>query len=139
MPTYDVGQIIYVVSSQKMQVLPFVIAEEVVRKTLSGEEVTYLVKKDETEKTYNLAAIAGDVYEDVQSVRQVLIQNATAGIDKICALAKQKSNSLNPRPAPTHAAPMQEESPAIRVPTDEDIKSFILDDGTKVHVNLKDI
>ena len=83
MPTYDVGQIIYVVSSQKMQVMPFVIAEEVVRKTLTGEEVTYLVKKDKTEKAYNLAGITGDVYEDIQSVREVLVQNATSAIDKI--------------------------------------------------------
>ena len=139
MPTYDVGQIIYVVSSQKMQVMPFVIAEEVVRKTLTGEEVTYLVKKDKTEKAYNLAGITGDVYEDIQSVREVLVQNATSAIDKICALAESKSNALAPRPAPQSAAPAQAETPSIRVPTDEDIKSFILDDGTKVHVNLKDI
>ena len=139
MPTYDVGQIIYVVSSQKMQVMPFVIAEEVVRKTLTGEEVTYLVKKDKTEKAYNLAGITGDVYEDIQSVREVLVQNATSAIDKICALAESKSNTLAPRPALQPDAPAQAETPSIRVPTDEDIKSFILDDGTKVHVNLKDI
>tara|TARA_R100000664_G_C2727671_1_gene119131 strand:+ start:97 stop:516 length:420 start_codon:yes stop_codon:yes gene_type:complete len=139
MATYDVGQIIYVVSSQKMQVMPFVIAEEVVRKTLSGEEVTYLVKKDKTEKAYNLAGITGDVYEDIRSVREVLVQNATSAIDKICALAEQKSTSLAPATAPKTVAPAQAETSSIRVPTDEDIKSFILDDGTKVHVNLKDI
>ena len=52
--SYDVGQIVYIVSSKKMQVIPFVIAEEVVRKTLSGKDVTYLVKRDGTSKTYNL-------------------------------------------------------------------------------------
>ena len=62
MASYDVGQIVYIVSSAKMQVLPFVVAEEVVRKTLDGRQVTYLVKRDTTDKTYNLSAIDGDVF-----------------------------------------------------------------------------
>jgi len=138
MPSYDVGQVVYVVSSKKMQVLPFVIAEEVVRKTLAGQEVTYLVKRDKTNKTYNLAEIDGDVYEDIEDVRNKLIVNATSAIEKICNQAQQKGSSLSsaPRPVTTQSPAKQA---VVNVPTDEDLKSFVLDDGTRVRVNMQDM
>ena len=139
MSSYDVGQIIYVVSSQKMQVLPFVIAEEVVRKTLSGEEVTYLVKSDKTNKVYDLASLTGTIYLDIDEVRSALIQNATKAIDKICSLASDKGSSLVAGSRPRVTKPTKPPKPEVKAPTDEDLKSFILEDGTRVHVNSNDI
>tara|TARA_R100000152_G_C6617235_1_gene69138 strand:- start:125 stop:523 length:399 start_codon:yes stop_codon:yes gene_type:complete len=132
MTSYDVGQIIYVVSSKKMQVIPFVIAEEVVRKTLAGKEVTYLVKRDSTNKTYNLNDLQGEVFEDIEDVRRSLVDNATAAIDKICTSAKKRSISLQVRKVP-------DEQPGVKIPSDDDIKSFVLEDGTKVNLTLPDM
>ena len=129
MTSYDVGQIIYVVSSKKMQVIPFVIAEEVVRK---GKEVTYLVKRDSTNKTYNLNDLQGEVFEDIEDVRRSLVDNATAAIDKICTSAKKRSISLQVRKVP-------DEQPGVKIPSDDDIKSFVLEDGTKVNLTLPDM
>ena len=130
--SYDVGQIIYVVSSKKMQVIPFVIAEEVVRKTLAGKEVTYLVKRDSTNKTYNLNDLQGEVFEDIEDVRRSLVNNATAAIDKICNSAKKRSVSLQVSKVPTETA-------VVNIPSEDDIKSFVLENGTKVNVNIPDI
>lgn len=138
MSSYDVGQVVYVVSSKKMQILPFVISEEVVRKTLTGQEVTYLVKRDKTNKTYNLAEIEGDVYVDIEDVRNKLIINATNAIEKICDQALQKGAILTSAPRQdTSHSPLKEF--VVNVPTDEDLKSFVLDDGTRVRVNLQDM
>ena len=142
MSSYDVGQIIYVVSSQKMQVLPFVIAEEVVRKTLDGQEVTYLVKSDKTKKVYNLDELKGTIYLDIDDVRSALVENATRAIDKICALADAKGQGLSPKPPPQPAKPAKTAKPQsspVQIPSDEDLKSFVLEDGTRVHVNSNDI
>jgi hypothetical protein len=138
MTSYDVGQVVYVVSSQKMQVLPFVISEEVVRKTLAGQDVTYLVKRDKTNKTYNLAEIQGDVYVNIDDVRNSLIINATNAIEKICDQSCRKGESLTSAPRqPKPQAPSKET--VVNVPTDEDLKSFVLDDGTRVRVNMQDM
>jgi len=138
MTSYDVGQVVYVVSSQKMQVLPFVISEEVVRKTLAGQDVTYLVKRDKTNKTYNLAEIQGDVYVDIDDVRNSLIINATNAIEKICDQSRRKGESLTSSPRQPKPQPPSKET-AVNVPTDEDLKSFVLDDGTRVRVNMQDM
>ena len=130
--SYDVGQIVYIVSSKKMQVIPFVIAEEVVRKTLSGKDVTYLVKRDGTSKTYNLRELQGEIFDDIEDVRTSLVNNATGAINKICESAKKRSISLQvPKPSV--------ESPGVKIPTEDDIKSFVLENGTKVNVNIPDI
>ena len=138
MPSYDVGQVVYVVSSQKMQVLPFVISEEVVRKTLAGQDVTYLVKRDKTNKTYNLADIQGDVYEDIDDVRNSLIINATNAIEKICDQSRRKGEALTSASRQSKPKSPSKET-VVNVPTDEDLKSFVLDDGTRVRVNMQDM
>ncbi len=139
MTSYDVGQVVYVVSSQKMQVLPFVISEEVVRKTLAGQDVTYLVKRDKTNKTYNLAEIQGDVYVDIDDVRNSLIINATNAIEKICDQSRRKGESLTSAPPRQPKPQPPSKETAVNVPTDEDLKSFVLDDGTRVRVNMQDM
>ena len=130
--SYDVGQIVYIVSSKKMQVIPFVIAEEVVRKTLSGKDVTYLVKRDGTSKTYNLRELQGEIFDDIEDVRTSLVNNATGAINKICETAKKRSISLQ-------VLKPSSESLDVKIPTEDDIKSFVLENGTKVNVNIPDI
>ena len=112
MTSYDVGQIIYVVSSQKMQVIPFVVSEEVIRKTLTGSEVTYLVKRDNTSQDYKLSA--------------------TNAITKICDTAKKRSSSLEAKK--THS-----ESLGVKIPSEDDIKSFVLENGTRVNLKSPDM
>ena len=82
--SYDVGQILYVVSSSKMEVKPVIISEEVVRKTLDGQETTYLVKSRLSDDAYNLSKLKGTIFETIEEVRDYLISNVTAAVDKIC-------------------------------------------------------
>ena len=139
MLSYDVGQIIYVVSSKKMQVLPFIVAEEVIRKSLSGQEVTYLVKRDQTNKTYNLADLEGKIYQEIAQVREDLIANASHAIDKICSQSQQKADFLTSALNKKKSDKTRSGKPSVNIPSDEDLKSFVLEDGTKVRVNLGDI
>ena len=139
MHTYDVGQVIYIVSSKKMQVMPLVIAEEVIRKTLSGQAVTYLVKRDKTSKTYDLSALQGIVYETISDVKEALVENATVAISKICEEAQKKSNIFSMASDLKIQTPPRESKATITMPTDSSLKQFVLDDGTRVHVNLQDI
>ncbi len=139
MPTYDVGQIIYIVSSKNMQVLPFIVAEEVVRKTLQGQEVTYLVKRDKTNKTYRLSELSGEIYEDLESVREALLENTRRAVNKICDATRQKVALLENSATFENQASQAPEKHSSKIPTDDELKSFILEDGTKVRVNLGDI
>ena len=133
--SYDVGQILYVVSSSKMEVKPVIISEEVVRKTLDGQETTYLVKSRLSDDAYNLSKLKGTIFETIEEVRDYLISNVTAAVDKICKNAAIASEPLNGNTAKVEDLPKKHK---INVPTNSQIKNFILDDGTKVRVDLQD-
>ncbi len=139
MSTYDVGQVVFVVSSAKMAVYPLVIAEEVTRKTLAGEETTYLVKKNQRGDSFDLSQIAGEIYTDINDVKSALIDNVTHAISKICDNAKKRSSDLAPPRTSTKEKPGSRKKRQIEQPTDDQIKSFVLEDGTKARVNLEDI
>jgi len=134
--SYDVGQILYVVSSRKMEVKPVIVSEEVVRKTLSGRETTYLVKSRLAEDAYNLSKLNGAIFESLEEVREYLINNVTAAVDKICKNAATASEPLSGKTSEAESLPKKQK---INVPTNSQIKNFILDDGTKVRVDLQDI
>mgnify|MGYP003679412920 CR=1 FL=1 len=70
---FDVGQTLYVVMVDKLKIVPVVVAEQVVRKTLSGEEVTYLVCHKGNSDPLDLTRLKGDVYEDLEEVKSLLI------------------------------------------------------------------
>ena len=74
---YSVGQTLYVVMVEKLKIVPVLVAEEVVRKTLKGEEVTYLVCHKENADPIDLGRLKGDVYEDLEKVKSLLIENVT--------------------------------------------------------------
>ena len=139
MSSYHVGQVVFVVSSAKMAVYPLAIAEEVTRKTLAGEEKTYLVKKNHNDDTFNLSKIAGEIYADIADVKSVLIANVTQAIDKICDKAEKKAASHSPSRSEESIDLRPAKSGHIESPTDEQIKSFVLEDGTKARVHLGDI
>ena len=139
MSTYDVGQVIFVVSSVKMAVYPLVIAEEVTRKTLAGEEKTYLVKKNQAGDPFDLSRVSGEIYTDIAEVKSALIQNVTDAVSKICEKAESRAHALGPLPAKTEPSRNLRKSGKIEAPTDEQIKSVVLEDGTRARVNLEDI
>jgi len=139
MTSYHVGQVVFVVSSEKMAVYPLVIAEEVTRKTLAGEEKTYLVKKNHNDDTFNLSKISGEIYTDIADVKSALIANVTQAIVKLCDKAEKKSAALAPNRPEESIDLRPAKSGHIESPTDEQIKSFVLEDGTKARVHLGDI
>ena len=120
-----------------MAVYPLVISEEVTRKTLSGEEKTYLVKKSQNGDAFDLSQVAGDIYTDIVDVKSALIQNVTDAVSKICDTAEKRSTNLSPNQPERKAR--QDKRSAIQTPSDEQIKSFVLEDGTRARVNLEDI
>lgn len=89
---YAVGQIIYVILNKKGQVYPMRIIEEITKKTLSGEEVNYVLQvgKDSA-ATMLLNDVEGEIYETPEEARTVLIERATRQIEKIVSLAYDKS------------------------------------------------
>lgn len=62
---YEVGQIIYVVSNETERIVPVMVTEEIKRKTMQGEELSYIVKHGNNEVV--LSKIPGEVFTSVEA------------------------------------------------------------------------
>lgn len=140
MSNYTVGQTLYLVSNKRMSVSSVIVTEEVTRKTLEGASTTYLVRNDKASSTHQLESLPGNVFVTIDQVRSSLIENATKAIDKICKTAEDKAAQLGGISVPDFKIQEQSSrlSPVV-IPSDEKIKSIILEDGTPARINLENI
>lgn len=86
---YAVGQVIYVVSSKQMKVVPCLVTEENVKKTLKTDSVEYKVVVGKNEKQVDLKQIAGEIFDDLETVRTVLQDRASKSVNRMLEVAKK--------------------------------------------------
>lgn len=130
---YTIGQVIYVISNHENRVVPLQIIEEVVRKTIEGEEVTYTVRSGE-EAVQPLPKNA-EVFETIGLVRDAMQKRASAAIDAMLATAVKSAEELY-----GHKEVMSLKRPNQPVKKQQEkLETFVeLPDGTTAKVNLPD-
>ncbi len=69
---YDVGQIIYVISGETDRIVPMQICEEVRRRTISGEDIVYLVRSGPDKSSFKLDEVKGQVFINLEVAREHL-------------------------------------------------------------------
>jgi hypothetical protein len=90
---YTVGQVLFFILNKKSQVYPMQVVEVITKKTLAGEEVSYILQagpEKETKLTFD--QVDGEVFESPEILRQTLIQRATAQVNKLVDSSLDKSN-----------------------------------------------
>ena len=134
---YSVGQTLYVVMVDKLKIVPVIVAEEVVRKTLQGEEVTYLVCHKEASDPIDLSRLKGDVYEDLEKVKTLLVDNVTRNITNMCDQVDSRSKELKQNLFGGSLDRKVSENPvADQLEVTEEENVFILEDGTRARVKF---
>lgn len=89
---YDVGQIIYIYKESNDTLFPCIVCEEVVKKTLQGEDVSYKVLLPDTEGTVvDLSKLSVEVFGDLDKFKSEYIVRAKLKVsesikscEKIC-------------------------------------------------------
>lgn len=98
---YHVGQVLFIILNKKMQVYPMMIVEEIIKKTLQGEEINYVLQGGaDTSATVLLNKVDGEVFTSAKEARQVLIERATQQIEKIIDAAVAKASEWYSQPSP---------------------------------------
>jgi hypothetical protein len=93
---YEVGQIIYLLSNNEMKIFPARVEEEIVRKRVGSEEVSYKVALPTKDRnTVSLSDIDASVFTTVQDIRTHMIENAIKTIDTMIEKASRMSRALN--------------------------------------------
>ena len=82
---YGVGDVLYLVSNRQRQVLPVRVEEQLNRRTLEGESVTYRVRGPGAERTVELSSLSetGDIYRTLEEARTALHEKASRAIDQV--------------------------------------------------------
>ena len=103
--SYKVGSVAYVVSNKKRQVFPVRVIEQVIRKTLDGQHITYRVSvassKFSSESAddldvIDLHRINGQVYDTLEVVREALREQAHRAIEDVLQQADDLRNMCFP-------------------------------------------
>jgi hypothetical protein len=91
---YQVGQILYVILKKEASVYPMQVVEEITKKTLNGEETSYILRAGaDANKTLNINEIDGEVFDSAEVAKKVLVdrvsQAITTRVDQAIAKAKE--------------------------------------------------
>lgn len=103
MQPHSVGDIVYIVSSRRRRIFPARVVEQVIRKNLEGENVTYMVElpSESPGRTQNLSDVDGTVHINLEQARDFLHRQATAAIDEMIMYAQEMcENHFGVGPSP---------------------------------------
>ena len=131
---YEIGQVIYLVMSDRSKVVPVKIVEENIKNTASGRIVTYKVQNRANDTNYvSLESIRADIYTSLSDVESKLISNATSHIKGLIRAVETKAKTF------VFAKDLDLEnlpSPEPLAGLEEDQQFVYLDDGTKARLRL---
>lgn len=95
--SYTVGQVIYIVLNKEARVYPMQIVEEITKKTLEGEVVTYMVRGGaEAAAVVSISQVNGEIFDSIDEASEALKARAIASINKLIAAARQKAEEWYP-------------------------------------------
>jgi len=127
--TYEVGQVIYVISRKESRVYPVLVVEETVRRTIEGQETTYTVRVPDKKGTVvPLDGITEQAFTTSDELREHLINSATKAINTMVESAVEIGRLLAPAGARAAEAPAAAE--------DEEVVTVSMPDGTQARVRL---
>ena len=141
---YSVGQVLFIILNKKQQVIPCQVTEQVVRRSLSGEETSYSVaipSRNEN-KVHELDSIDGEVFESIEDVRKYMLDQTTQIIttitNKAISVAKARfdydSDALADVVLPDSAKTI-----GVNNKGNDGTVSVELGDGTVANVKLPDL
>lgn len=134
--TYEVGQVLYVVSRRKNDVIPVQIVEELTSKTLKGEEKTYRVKVGDDKNVATIDQVDGEIFKSPQEVVDTLSERATASIKRLVDDAVKHAQAWYSNNAHVRSATAQAASIVAPRAADVESPTITLPDGTVARVKL---
>jgi hypothetical protein len=125
--SYTVGQIIYLLSRKDVKVFPARVIEEIKRKTIDEEMISYIIRLPDKEKTeVLLEEISADVFTSIENVEKKMIENAHSQIKIFLQGARRMESLFEP-------------SKIVKEGIPDDKVEIDLGDGVKGKIDLNQI
>lgn len=131
---YSIGQVVFVVLSKKNQVYPMRVVEVITKKTLMGEDISYVLQAGQDgSSTVLLNEIDGEVFNTSEDVKSALTERATLQITRLVDAALLKSKEWYGENLPNITPEVHEEEQSD---SDENSSTVVFSDGTIAKVKL---
>lgn len=133
--SYEIGQVIYVIADERMEVIPLQVTEIQTTRSVTGTGVSYSVatpwKDDSGNNITKLSDLndLGEVHTSIDAVRNVLLKKVTLAVEEIIARADLVAKVFGS----VKQVPSQNEIQETR-DTKSDDEVFTLPDGTLAKV-----
>jgi hypothetical protein len=141
MQNYEVGQILFMTSLKRMNIIPVQVVEEVIRTTLTGKEKTYMIKlPDKNSTVADISHVKGKLFTSKLAVRAYMIENATGAIDNMVAeaeilKAEVFGKDLNDENESTEEQNVQN----VQINKNSDIIMIDIGNGVKAKINKNEL
>jgi hypothetical protein len=87
---YEVGKLVYLMCAKNFSIVPALIVEEVVRKTLDSVDISYMINKAGSKEVVNLDDVKQDIFVNIEDVRRFMYENTRKSVDRMVDSALQK-------------------------------------------------
>lgn len=136
MSDYKVGQVLYLAKRGKAQLTPVLVVEQLNKKTLNGETVTYTVKMGTAESTkmFDLSTISAEyeVFAIMSDAKKVLTDRAIKAVASVVEMALQQASQWYGVEAQNDIVP----DDTVKFSDNDQFVSVTLEDGTTARVKL---
>ena len=96
--SYKVGQVLFVLMNKDTKIIPVQIVEEIIKRTVSSESVNYIVRVGKTGKQVQLTDLDGEIFEEIERLREVLMARIMDTVNSFVDNALLKSNEWYEQP-----------------------------------------
>ena len=99
---HSAGDVVYIISNKKRNVVPVKVVEQIVRRTTDGETVSFKVSlpgKAADDQPIDLDAVDGTIFTSIEAVRRVMYDQASEAINKLldtAAVVTKKHFGVDP-------------------------------------------
>jgi len=81
---YEVGQVVFLLNSTDLKIIPVRIDEETIRRRSTGEEINYkLMLPTKSRDIVNLSDLEVEIFTSTADLRKYMIENAVRMIDSL--------------------------------------------------------
>jgi len=123
LPPFKVGQIVYLIPGGERRVIPAQITEEILRRTISGQETVWMIQLAGSQKSVPLDPDAAEYFISVDNLRDVLVNRTRAQVFAMLERTELLANETFGQPA---------DNPVF----EEETTMVLMPDGTRAKVKI---
>ena len=93
MTSYEVGSIVYLLNKDTLKIIPSIIKEEIIKKTVKSVSTQYVLELPD-KSHIQMESIKESVFKDIASLREFMLENTRKSVEKLIQNAIDVENSI---------------------------------------------